>query len=111
MKIYGFAYAVKNKPNQTQFLVSAVESTCSELACTEQGRSVEPISNVPLQKWVITRVDWFFAMMRGWRWIIGKGGLFYNVSFVLFPGISEGALLCSALLPGCARGCGSATLR
>ena len=31
------------------------ESTCSELACTEQGRSVEPISNVTLQKWVITR--------------------------------------------------------
>jgi len=83
----------------------------SELACTEQGRSVEPISNVPLQKWGITRVDWFFAMTRGWRWIIGKGGLFYNVSFVLFPGISEGTLLCSAFLPGCARGCGSATLR
>jgi hypothetical protein len=33
----------ENKPNQTQPVVSAVESTRSELACTEQGRSVEPI--------------------------------------------------------------------
>jgi hypothetical protein len=34
----------ENKPNQTQPVVSAVESTCSELACSELVEGVEPIS-------------------------------------------------------------------
>jgi hypothetical protein len=54
MKINDFADAMKNKPNQTQFMVSAVESTCSELAGTEQGRSFEPSS------WV--RLYWFVPL-------------------------------------------------
>jgi hypothetical protein len=47
MKIFDFAAAVKNKPNQTQPVVSAVESIYSELVESTCSELVEPIANQP----------------------------------------------------------------
>jgi hypothetical protein len=48
MKMNDFADAVKNKPNQTQFMVSAVESTCSEPVEPTCSKLVEPPAQVRL---------------------------------------------------------------
>ena len=47
----------ENKPKQTQPVVSAVESTCGELACTERSRSVEPTCSERSRTYLNTKND------------------------------------------------------